>query len=137
MEIYTSYFGNAKALEKADIVMVGIARWKPKFFSGINLLDVAPLPFMLKGNLTREQYIESYNRYVLDKLDCKRFLDILGKISLGKDVALCCYEKPNDFCHRHLLADYLENKIGLVVEEFGFSKNVSEKPKDMQLSLFQ
>lgn len=24
----------------------------------------------------------------------------------GKDICLICYEKPNDFCHRHLVADW-------------------------------
>ena len=34
-----------------------------------------------------------------------------------KDVALVCYEKPSDFCHRHLVADWL-NKNGFECKEF-------------------
>lgn len=29
------------------------------------------------------------------------------KLSGGKDIALICYEKPTDFCHRHLVAEWL------------------------------
>ena len=32
------------------------------------------------------------------------------------DFALVCYEKPSDFCHRHLVADWL-NKNGYDCEE--------------------
>ena len=33
------------------------------------------------------------------------------------DIALLCYEKPDDFCHRHLVADWL-NKNGYKCEEY-------------------
>ena len=32
-------------------------------------------------------------------------------------IALICYEKPTDFCHRHLVADWL-NKNGIECEEW-------------------
>ena len=35
----------------------------------------------------------------------------------GKDIALICYEKPSDFCHRHLVAEWL-NKNGFKCEEW-------------------
>ena len=56
----------------------------------------------------------------------------LQEVSGGRDIALCCFEKPDDFCHRHLLADWLNEKLNLGVEEFGKSK----EPKYKQLSLF-
>ena len=31
----------------------------------------------------------------------------LKAIANGKDVILCCYEKPSDFCHRHILNDMI------------------------------
>lgn len=35
----------------------------------------------------------------------------------NKDIALVCYEKPSDFCHRHLVAKWLkENEYN--VEEW-------------------
>ena len=29
-----------------------------------------------------------------------------------------CYEKPGDFCHRHLVADWLESNFGWRVDEY-------------------
>lgn len=37
------------------------------------------------------------------------------------DIALICYEKPTDFCHRHLVADWL-NKNGFKCDEYLFNK---------------
>ena len=35
----------------------------------------------------------------------------------NKDIALVCYEKPSDFCHRHLVAKWLKEN-GYNVEEW-------------------
>ena len=35
------------------------------------------------------------------------------------EIAIICYEKPFDFCHRHLVADWLQNR-GFDVEEYKF-----------------
>ena len=34
-------------------------------------------------------------------------IKVLEQIANGKDIILCCYEKPGDFCHRHILNDIL------------------------------
>ena len=48
---------------------------------------------------------------------------IIDADSLAKsdDIALICYEKPSDFCHRHLVADWLIER-GFDVEEYDFTK---------------
>lgn len=43
---------------------------------------------------------------------------IFSEISEGKDCALVCYEAPDKFCHRHLVAEWL-NSAGYNVNEFG------------------
>jgi len=137
MKIYTSYFGNLKALSKSDIVPISIARWSPKWYEGHKLLYVAPTPFMLKADITREEYIAEYNR-ILKHTDIKFFVKRLEEIGCGKDVALLCYEKPDDFCHRHLLAEYM-NGLGYNVEEFVapvIDVKVEKKKEPEQLSLF-
>lgn len=35
----------------------------------------------------------------------------------GPDVVLLCYEKPGQFCHRRLVAEWFEQELGLVVPE--------------------
>lgn len=117
MNIYTSYFGNAKALAKHGIKLVSIALWQPRYLSvPVVLRDVAPTPWMVK-QASRQQYIDAYQQ-ILSRIDPYEFLQRLDALSGGSDIALCCYEKPGEFCHRHLLAEYLTKATGVVVEEF-------------------
>ena len=116
MRIYTSYFAKVKTLQKNGIVPVSLARWSPRWYSGEKVLDASPTPDMLGGDMTREEYVARYSR-ILQKLDIKDFVNKIAKIGNGKPVALLCYEKPDDFCHRHLLAEYM-NKNGYEVNEY-------------------
>lgn len=141
MKIYTSYYGNLKALRMAGIVPVNIARWKPRWFEGRSYLDVAPLPFMLKDeDQTEEQYVERYKKYVTDNLDITKVVNDLSVMTGGRDCALLCYEKPEDFCHRHLLAEWMTNN-GVSVSEFVGESTMStqekgdSKPKSIQTEI--
>ena len=136
MQIYTSYFGNIKALKEHGIIPVSIARWLPKWYNGISLKEVAPTPSMLKDDITRDEYIKRYNE-LLQKIDVNKFLETLKFFTNGQPCALICYEKPNEFCHRHLLADYLNSKLNLNIEEFKVKENIKAKEnKPEELSLF-
>ena len=54
---------------------------------------------------------------MLAQLNPKEVEKLLYWMSDGRDVALVCYEKPEGFCHRHLVADWL-NENGIVVKEW-------------------
>ena len=41
---------------------------------------------------------------------------------MGDNAVMLCYEKPGDFCHRHLIADWITKNTGITVEEVDFSK---------------
>lgn len=129
IKIYTSYFARIKNLDKAGIVPISIARYSPRFFHGDVILDVAPVGAMLSMN--EEEYKIAY-REILRKVDVNKLLVKIQVLSKGKDAALLCYEKPGDFCHRRLLAEWIEKSVGIEVPEWGISKN----PKVEQLSLF-
>lgn len=58
-------------------------------------------------------------------------LELLGR---GNDVALVCYEKPGEFCHRRIVAEWLKKAAGIPVEEY--ERPESGKPSLNQLSLF-
>lgn len=133
MKIYTSYFANGKKLKAADVVMIGITLYPPKWFYGTNLWEVAPTKAIFHaGDLPDEVYNPRFKREVLAKVNPQQFVRQLEQISGGKDVALCCYEKPGDKCHRFLVAEWLESSLGIKVPEFG----VDEKPKYIQGDLF-
>lgn len=130
MKIYTSYFANLKNLEKDDIVPIGICCYPPKWFKGPNLRAIAPSPDILeKCKSSHAEYEKRYRTEVLSLFkDANILLERISFISGGKDAALCCYEKPSDFCHRHILAKWLEEQTGIKVEEFEKAEETKINP---------
>ena len=135
MRIYTSYFGNSKKLQQAGIKVIGISLYPPRWFNGISLKQVAPTKSILFANgQTQEEYTRRYRSEVLSRQDMQLFLKTVEQASGGQDVALCCYEKPEDFCHRHILADWIKEKIGVEISEFGYTPK--KEPDYVQGTLF-
>ncbi|MBR1785294.1 MAG: DUF488 family protein [Bacteroidales bacterium] len=132
MEIYTSYFGNIKRLGTAGIMPIGIARWKPRFYEGVCMYSVAPTRYMLSDDCEHEEYLELYDE-ILRKRGAASIINEINSIAHGRNVALLCYEKPGDFCHRHLLADFLNKELGLNIREY---EAPAPAPKPTQTSLF-
>lgn len=126
MKIYTSYFANLKEVERAHLVPINIALWPPRFYRGKSLSCVAPTRSILKDTKSDEEYISRYKNEILLHLDVKRLLHDIEQLTEGKDAALLCYEKPGELCHRHLLAEFM-NERGCDVKEL--------KKKEQQLSI--
>lgn len=134
MEIYTSYYGNIKKLSREGIIPVGISLGIPKWFHGHVLKYLAPTYYIL--NLEEQKYIPAYLDH-LENIDMNRLRDDLSIISNsagGKDIALLCYEKPEEFCHRRLFAEWLKEKTGYEIKEFGYTEK--KGPDVVQGSLF-
>lgn len=90
---------------------------------------------MLAKDVTEDSYIQMYNGQVLARLNPGGVVKMIEQLSGGRDCALLCYEKPGDFCHRHLIADWLNKSLGIGVEEFSASEE-PQRPKVVQMSLF-
>lgn len=135
MKIYTSYFSNGKKLSAANVIMVGIALFPPKWFYGQSLKQLAPSYGIFHEN-DKERYTERFKNEVLNNIDPYWVLEVLERLAGGHDVALCCYEKPSDFCHRHIVAQWLMEKTGVEVTEFGNEPKKEEVPQPQQMSLF-
>ena len=137
MEVYTSYFGMKAKIEEVGILPVSIALWKPRWYEGLEYKKIAPKAFMLKGEYSQEEYVVYYNRFVLDKLDVDEVVKDLERLGDGKDIALLCYEKPGDFCHRHLFADWMLQQTGWDIQEFRpkpkMQKNSDFDPEQFEL----
>ena len=103
-KVYTSYF-NGYHGDRG----VSIALSSPKSFTGRRIKEFAPSWSLMKKPM--HEYVPEYKVNVLAVLDEK---DVLSQIHDG-DVLLC-WEKPDDFCHRHLVASWLK-KRGIEVEE--------------------
>lgn len=123
MKIYTSYFANRLKLQNAGIISVSIALYPPRWFRGIITKYVSPTYDILHNTSTEEEYTKRFNSEILNHRDPKKFIQSLEQTARGKDIALCCFEMPNEFCHRHLVAKWMNEQLGLDIEEYGISKN--------------
>lgn len=119
--IYTSYFANLKNLPD-NIVPISICAKAPDWYKGLQYKKLAPkYDFFMKWkeNHDNDYYIKCFNEQVLNKLNAADVISDFLHIG-DTDICLVCYEKPNDFCHRHLVADWL-NKNGFRCEEWALS----------------
>lgn len=115
--IYTSYYGNLKKIDK-KIEPISISQFTPKGIHIFSMEELAPSKELLNWWKNCEQtkedeqnYIDKYNQQ-LCSLNPQDIQSKLYELSCGKDVVLLCYEKPTDFCHRHLVATWFnENNI--------------------------
>lgn len=116
--LYTSYFSS----KKYDInKSISIALWTPSWYLE-KVVDsiyysLQPSKFLVTefkvGNLSQEDYacyyfaiLENLRKVTPEKV-CKDLKD--GMVML-------CYEKSNEFCHRHLVRKWL-NEAGFECEE--------------------
>lgn len=116
--IYTSYFAMLRKLP-SNIIPISICAKVPQWYSGLQYKKLAPNYNLLmhwKQNYDENYYIKHFQSEVLDKLQPREVvLDLLTMIGNFKgidydpQIVLMCYEKSEDFCHRHLVAKWLNN----------------------------
>ena len=132
--IFTTYFAKLSKLPK-NVIPIAISAKVPAGISILRYPKLAPKYDMIikwKTDHNDADYAQCYNAAILDKLDIFSVLDELQvmmpdevKMQMQSPfwvnpdwhVALICYEKPVDFCHRHLVADWL-TRNGIVCWEW-------------------
>ena len=121
--IYTSYFSNLRNIPNT-ITPIAICIKNPAFYSGLSYKKLAPkYSFFKVWQQTKDNqyYVNNYFKLVLDPLNVHNVVTELKTLANTEDIVLLCYEKPSDFCHRHLVANWL-NKNGYECEEFDKNK---------------
>lgn len=115
----TGYFAKLKAYQKAGLTPISIAAKAPVWYKGAEYKKLAPKWSFYsewkngshKGD--NEYYTKHFKEEVLDNLDPEQVLkELEGFSGVSSDnIILLCYEKSADFCHRHLVADWLSEHI--------------------------
>lgn len=119
--IYTSYFAKINYLPK-NMIPISICAKPPAWYKGLQYKKLAPPYHVLmeyKERHNYNNYIRNYNAQILDKLEANEVVNDLKSLiccSHSKDIVLLCYERPHDFCHRHLVSRWL-NDNGFECEE--------------------
>lgn len=120
MKIYTTNFARAKSLPK-NVVPISICGKPPFPWGGLRYPKLMPKKGFFaewKRNGDNEFYIRHFYDEVLAVVTPEIVVKELCELAHGEDVALCCLEKPSDFCHRHLVSKWLRD-AGYQSEEYG------------------
>lgn len=109
--MHTSYYAKSAKHPNA----VSIAGKAPAFYTGRQYKKLAPKFWFFekyKKDGDEEFYTKHYYEEVLDKLD-----PFIVLKELGAHAVLLCYETPEKFCHRKLVAKWLSEKTGIEITE--------------------
>ena len=134
MEIATGYFAKAKQYAGMGYALVSIARVAPWFLAKeLNvypLKDLAPTDEILALKDSPDEYTTKYRKEILKRLSPTRVFDWLLCVARQEQknkVVLMCYEAPRNFCHRHLVANWLTGNLGIKVEEVALTKKPEQQ----------
>jgi len=117
--MHTSHFWRFH--HKHEPNLVSIALRAPEFYQGRTYPALAPRPDML--TMGEEEYTAEYQK-ILASLDPRQVYD-----DLGTEAILLCWEQPGEFCHRRLVAAWLEENLGVSVPEL--PKNYDHRQHDL------
>ncbi|TFH08233.1 MAG: hypothetical protein E4H14_06820 [Candidatus Thorarchaeota archaeon] len=123
-KLYTSYY--ARSGNHPDAI--AISAKAPQFYRGKFYSPLAPTWDLLRayksGEIDERGYTEWYLRLLIKdrKLTPEKVVDDLKDGSI-----MLCYEGPGKFCHRHIVAEWLET-AGVTVTEI--TPETPQKPVD-------
>ena len=109
--IFTSYFAKIKKLPD-NVIPVAICAKVPDWYKGLRYLKLAPkYDALMKYKKTgcEDCYVDYIDNELMGNLSLEEVLNDLRNLADcdNNHIALVCYEKPDDFCHRHFVAEWL------------------------------
>ena len=129
------FTGNYEECKAGNLISISWDRGKSVGFDGKIIPEFAPKKAFWDawrnniGKIPEEEntryYIEEYYKQVLSKINIEELL------KNEKSPILLCYEKGQQFCHRHVLAEYIEMKYGVKVTDIKIDENlnIEENPR--------
>ena len=136
MKIFTSYHAKVSELIEMGLTPISISVQFPRFskIKYASYKELGPTRAMLKMHWSA--YDKLFHE-ILSKLDPVKVYSHLTNLSQGKDIVLLCYEKDLNDCHRRMVAEWLEKKLQIKVEEITFKQEKKNIEKILnQLELF-
>ena len=79
-----------------------------------------------KKKITEDQFIKSYEDQLVSLSANKVYEDLVNLVSGFEPIIMTNISKKK-FCHRHLVAEWLENELGIIIEEYKVGKVVRSK----------
>lgn len=119
--MYTSYYSKHGNNRNA----VAISVKPPDWYTGVTYPILAPTWDLVRdvksGRITEEEYTTEYLK-LIKKRGATPYRTLAD---LGENAILLCYEKPTDFCHRHIVALWIETETGIKAPELSTIKTPS------------
>lgn len=106
-------------------IPIGVSLGIPNWFEGERREELAPREEMF--GLNRENFLVAYRKEILEKLVPEEVWESCG----GEKGILICWESPFLFCHRRMIAEWLEESLDRVIPERGFSRDLYPKAGEM------
>ena len=120
-KIYTSSFPRNARNPNSIAICRTISRWvrEDLGFNGPHLKTLAPSSTLVFHD-RKEQKIsdDEYRRRYLQELKRQNLTPESIIDTLPDGAILLCYEPPGKFCHRRILAEWIENEIGFEIPEW-------------------
>lgn len=128
MRVFTGSYANCKT---GNLVSISGDKGNSINFIGNSYTKLAPKKDFWKkwhnniGKISEWEnnrfYMEQFYKTVLSKLNPK---DVMKELeTFGKNVILLCYEDNEAFCHRPLVATWLERELQIEVPEISVDEN--------------
>jgi hypothetical protein len=105
-------------------IKIGISRGTPRRMAAGYRLYKTLAPGDWFNSVGPAEYIQRFNDEVLAKLDPQAVVGKLTELAGDKTPVMVCYESAMEigagdtYCHRHLVAKWLEQSLGIEVDEY-------------------
>ena len=76
--------------------------------------------------ISEDQFISAYKEQ-LESMNPNKVYDDLNTLVSGLEPVLMTDGSKKKFCHRHLVAEWLENELGIIIEEYKVGKVTRSK----------
>lgn len=130
---FTSYYANIRNIPD-DYILVSISGDIPDYLKErVDVWDRRLAPNLdlfteyknsPEGKAREIQYIKRFKNEVLDKRDLNEIIESWDTELLeDKSYVILCYETPDDFCHRQIVAEAIEEKYKIEVPEISLDEN--------------
>lgn len=120
IQIHTSNYSKARKLDKSKYLFVSISIYPPKGWSGLNAPELAPTHELLKAyhnGMSESDYEREYRKQISHLKNIRSQFESMAQKANGRDIALLCYEKVGEFCHRFILSDIIYEEYGYRITE--------------------
>jgi len=89
---------------------ISIALFPPHYFKGQCYPLLAPSYELLRDFKNKLITDQQYKTMYLELLNTRKLTGQKVLLDIGNDAVLLCYEKKEDFCHRHIVSEWLRSQ---------------------------